>query len=104
MLKKRFFKTKDECEVTFELADLDARNVALVCEANGWSPIEMRKSRKGDFRTRVRFPKERRFQFRYLVDERRWVNDDDADAFERNEFGSENGILDTAPAVAPSTN
>ena len=95
----------EEKPATFELADGDARNVSLVCEANGWQPVEMRKSRKGGgFRAKMRLPKQRQFQFRYLVDERRWVNDAEADAYRRNEFGSENGILDTTPAVVqPAT-
>ena len=95
MLKKRFFKTKDECEVTFELADTEAEQAQLVCELNGWQPIEMKKARKGPFRTRLRFPKEGTFEFRYLVDNRHWVNDDAADAYRPNGLGDENGVLDT---------
>ena len=95
MLKKRFFKTKDECEVTFEYTGSEAREVALVCEANGWQPIAMKRSKKGPFRTRVRFPKESRFQFRYLVDQEHWDNDTAADAFCPNGFGSRNGVIAT---------
>jgi 1,4-alpha-glucan branching enzyme len=97
VLKKRFFKTKDDCEVAFELAPTDAEQVALVCEANGWEPIAMKKNRQGRFRTRLRLPKERQFQFRYLVDSSAWVNDEAADAYRPNSFGGENGILDTTP-------
>jgi len=98
MLKKRFFKTNDDCEVAFEVASDDAESVALVCEANGWEPIEMKKNKAGAFRTRLRVPKSRRFQFRYLVDQHAWVNDEDADGYVRNQFGGENGVLDTTPA------
>jgi 1,4-alpha-glucan branching enzyme len=97
VVKKRFFKTKDECEVEFVLATAQAREVALVCEANGWEPIEMKKNRKGTFRTRLRLPKEQQFQFRYLVDGEAWINDETADAYRPNQFGGENGILDTTP-------
>jgi len=34
MLKKRYFKTKDECEVTFEVVREDAARVELVCDVN----------------------------------------------------------------------
>ena len=71
MLKKRFFKTVDECEVTFELAAEKAEHAELVCEVNGWKPIKMKKARKGPFRTRLRFPKEQSYEFRYLIDELR---------------------------------
>ena len=68
MLKKRFFKTKDEIEVAFELALDDAERVELLCESNGWEPIVMKKAKNGAFRTKIRLPKEQRFQFRYLID------------------------------------
>ena len=101
MVKKRFFKTKADCEVSFELAAAEANQVDLVCESNGWRPIEMKKTRKGKkstFRAKVRLPQEQQFEFRYLVDRSSWVNDDAADAYARNIFGTENCVLSTTPA------
>ena len=95
MLKKRFFKTKDECEVTFELTADGADNVALVCEANGWEPIPMKQMKSGPFRTKVRLPKEGEFQFRYLIDSAEWRNDDAADAYRPNEYGEQNSVVST---------
>ena len=95
MLKKRFFKTKEECEVTFELVADEANCAELVCEVNGWLPIQMKKARRGPFRTKLRFPKEASFEFRYLVDDRNWINDDAADAYRANGLGGQNGVLDT---------
>jgi 1,4-alpha-glucan branching enzyme len=97
MLKKRFFKTKQECEVTFELDPEGARSVELFCEANAWQPISMKRTRKGPFRAKIRLPKEREYQFRYLVDGQAWVNDDAADAYCPNSFGSDNSVLNTTP-------
>jgi len=102
MLKKRFFKTKQECEVTFELAPdhagTDAADVELVCEANGWQPVSMKKTKQGLFRTKMRFPKEREFEFVYRVDHKAWVNDEAADAYRSNGFGGRNSVLDTTSA------
>ncbi|VAW31235.1 hypothetical protein MNBD_CHLOROFLEXI01-5371 [hydrothermal vent metagenome] len=95
MLKKKFFKTKDECEVTFEVNVEDAKNVALVCEHNGWEPIQMKQSKKGPFRTKIRLPKEGQFQFRYLVDGQTWHNDKTADTYLPNEHGGENSVIST---------
>ena len=95
MLKKRFFKTIDECEVAFEYASESASQVALLCEVNNWEPIPMKKNKQGVFRTRVRFPKESEFQFRYLIDGEVWENDSGADAYHQNEHGSENGVVST---------
>ncbi|MCP4417484.1 MAG: 1,4-alpha-glucan branching protein [Chloroflexi bacterium] len=95
MLKKKFFKTIDECEVTFEVTVEAANSVALVCEHNGWEPIQMKQAKKGPFRTKIRLPKEGQFQFRYLVDGQQWHNDKTADAFWGNEHGSENSVIST---------
>ena len=58
----------------------------------------MKKVRKGPFRTKLRFPRESSFEFRYLVDDR-WINDDGADAYRPNGLGGENSVLDTAVPV-----
>lgn len=58
------------------------------------------KQRKKDgiFYTKLRLPKESQFQYRYLVDGQSWVNDEAADAYVANEFGSQNSIVDTTPS------
>ncbi len=95
MLKKKFFKTKDECEVTFEVNVENADQVALVSEHNGWEPIAMKQVKNGPFRTKIRLPKDGEFQFRYLVNEQSWRNDEAADAYWTNEHGSENSVIST---------
>jgi 1,4-alpha-glucan branching enzyme len=97
MVTKKYFKTKDECEVTFEF-DTDAANtVAWVSEVNGWQPLKMTKRRKdGVFYAKVRLPKTGDFQFRYLLDGQTWANDPAADAYVGNEFGSENSVVQTS--------
>lgn len=95
MLKKKYFKTKDECEVTFEF-ETEANEVALVSENNDWQPIEMKKRKKdGMFFTKVRLPKEGQFQYRYLLNNSSWSNDTTADAYTPNEFGSDNSVVIT---------
>ena len=97
MLKKRFFKTKDECEVTFEVEADTAETVELICEVNDWEPIPMKKAKKGPFKAKVRFPKEADFEFRYLVDGQAWLNEAQADELRPNGLGSQNSVLDTRP-------
>ena len=96
MVSKRFFKKGSECEVTFRLKPEDATEVVVLTEANGWSPIPMQQLKTGEFKARVKLPAGRQFQFRYLIDGRRWENDDAADAYVPNEHGSENCIVDTS--------
>jgi 1,4-alpha-glucan branching enzyme len=96
MLKKRYFKTKDVVEITFEHADEQAAQVVLVTEANEWEPVKMtRRKKDGVFYTKLRLPKDSEFQFRYLVDDQSWVNDSAADAYVANEYGGQNAVVAT---------
>jgi len=96
MLTKKFLKTKDECEVTFEVSVTNADQVVLVSEHNNWEPIEMKQVKDGPFRAKVRLPKEGKFQFRYLVNGSEWHNDEAADAYWANEHGREDSGIFTA--------
>lgn len=93
MLKKKYVKSKDEYEVTFELPS-EAGEVSLVCEANGWQPVAMKKS-KGTFTAKLRLPANGRYQYRYLINNSEWVNDDAADGYAANEHGSTNSVVET---------
>ncbi|MDX1686414.1 MAG: isoamylase early set domain-containing protein [Candidatus Promineifilaceae bacterium] len=95
MLKKRFFKTIDECEVSFKVEPEDAESVALVIETNDWEPIPMKQLKSGPFKTTLRLPLDRQIQFRYLIDGETWENDETADAYVPNKFGSSNSVVDT---------
>jgi hypothetical protein len=98
MISKKFFKTKDECEITFEY-DADVESVQLVASGNNWEPINFSKRRKdGVFFTKVRYPNNTEVQFRYLVDGSDWVNDPEADDYVTNEHGSQNSVINTTPA------
>ncbi len=95
MLKKKYLKTKEEWEVTFEY-EQDAKQVALVSETNNWQPIKMKKRKTdGVFYAKVRLPKDGQFEYRYLLDQSNWMNDSAADAYVPNEYGSENSVVIT---------
>lgn len=100
MLKKKFYKTKDECEVTFSFDANGAKEVVLVGEFNGWEPIEMKKGKgkNSAFKTKVRLPKDGQFQFRYLIDQSTWENDEAADAYWANDQGTDNSVVFTSEA------
>jgi hypothetical protein len=96
MLKKRYFKTKDEYEVTFTYEG-DAESVSLLTAANDWVPVPM-KNTKGVFTAKMRIPANGSYEFRYLVNGTDWVNDEAADAYMPNEHGTENSVVDTTVA------
>jgi 1,4-alpha-glucan branching enzyme len=98
VLKKKYFKSSDECEVTFEYEG-EATEAALVHEGNNWQPVTMTKAKKGGpFRTKIRLP-QGRYQFRYLLDGHNWANDEAADDYVYNEFGGKNSVVDTTASV-----
>ena len=81
MLKKKFFKAKPTCQVTFQLPEgVEATKVSVAGDFNNWdeSANPMKKV-KGIWKTTVELDKEQEYQFRYLLDRQRWVSDEDAD-------------------------
>ncbi|MFA0087554.1 1,4-alpha-glucan branching protein [Vibrio sp. 10N.286.49.C2] len=97
MINKRFFKTKDEVEVTFELDATNVDSVVLMAEFHDWQPIQMKKVAKTkSFKYKTRLPKGAEYQFRYLVNDTEWVNDAEADQYVPNGFGADNCIITTA--------
>lgn len=96
MLTKRFFKTKNEVEVTFEFSREDLKSVALAGEFNDWQPVSMKLNKKeNSFRTKIRLPKDSEFKFKYLLNEAEWENDYQADKYMPNSLGSEDSIVST---------
>lgn len=94
MLKKRFFKTKDEVEVTFEVAQQDWNSAAVAGDFNDWQPEPMKLNKKdGQFRFKTRLPKSQQVQFRYLFDNEHWDNDPAADKYVTNHFGTDNSVV-----------
>ncbi len=85
-LKKQFLKSKPVCKVTFTVdADLleDAKEVAVLGEFNNWDPTEaaMRKLKNGSFTKTLELEAGQEYQFRYLVDGQRWINEPEADKY-----------------------
>lgn len=85
-IKKQFLKSKPVCKVTFSVdAELmkGAKEVALLGEFNAWDPSDftMRKLKDGSFTKTIELEVGREYQFRYLVDGEKWINDKEADKY-----------------------
>lgn len=84
--KKQYLKSKAVCKVTFKLSKEQAHaaeTVRLVGDFNEWdlSSAPMKKLKNGDFTTTVSLAKGSEYQFRYLLDDKAWENDWEADAY-----------------------
>lgn len=84
--KKQYLKSKAICKVTFKLSKeqaLCANSVRLVGDFNEWdiSSAPMKKLKNGGFTTTINLAKDSQYQFRYLLDDKEWENDWEADAY-----------------------
>ena len=99
MLKKQYSKNKAVCKVTFSLpaeAVEGGTEVRVVGDFNDWDWNQgvVMQLKKAEFQAVVELTSGRDYEFRYLVDNTRWVNDWQADAYLASPyFGSDNSVL-----------
>ena len=98
MLKKRFFKTKDTCKVTFELPKtIEAKSVTLVGDFNNWDNVATpMKKVKGVWKVTLDLDLDQEYQYRYFVNGAEWHNDWDADKYVANNVDGDNSVVVTA--------
>jgi len=98
MLSKKPVKGSEYTSVTFRCpAPAKAKSVRVLGEFNEWSEERhsMKRRKDGNWSLTVRLPKDRQFQFRYLVDGTEWITDEQADDLATNEYGGSNGVVRT---------
>lgn len=109
MLKKQYSKSKPVCKVTFSLpveAVEGGAEVRVVGDFNDWNWEQgfVMTVKKGEYSASADLASGRDYEFRYLVDNERWVNDWAADGYLPSPyFGTDNSVLslqESAPAQA----
>ncbi len=95
MINKAFTPKRSVCKVTFKIpADWADKKVSLVGDFNEWDPSANKLERKnGYWETTIRLKPETETKFRYFLDDGRWANDDEADSYVGNSYGSEDSLL-----------
>ena len=98
-ITKKFLKSKPVCKVTFKLAKGQvngAETVNVVGDFNAWDEqaSPMKKLKAGGFSTTLELEQGKEYQFRYLIDGEKWVNDEEADKFSQSPFGAENCVIE----------
>jgi 1,4-alpha-glucan branching enzyme len=95
MVNKEFTPKKTVCKVTFKVpADWAANEIALVGDFNEWdAKANSLTMKNGSWETTLRLAPSAEYKFRYFIDGERWENDDQADAYVTNEFGTEDSVL-----------
>ena len=97
-LRKRYQTKTNLCTVTFSLTKAgagSAQTVHLVGDFNGWNQTShpLKKQRNGSFAVSLHLERNRQYQFRYLLDGKRWENDWKADQYVANEYSAENSVV-----------
>lgn len=99
MFTKQYLKTKPICKVTFKVLKKNigsARSVKIIGEFNNWDldTPAMKKLKSGDFLFNIDLNADQAYQFRYLVDNEKWLNDENADAYLPSPFpGIDNSVI-----------
>ncbi len=89
---------KGVCKVTFELPkEVGAQTASVVGEFNNWDAeaTPMKRKRDGSFSAAISLDAGKEYRFRYWLDNARWENDWNADAYIPNAFGTEDSLVRT---------
>ncbi len=95
MLKKRKLPS-NKYSVTFTMPALEGvSQLYIVGDFNNWDEgaTPMQKADDGSWSVKLTLDGEREYQYRYLDDNKVWHNDRAADAYMRNNFGTENSVV-----------
>lgn len=98
-VEKHFCNKTNKCKVVFHLPTkaTNGTKVKVVGDFNNWDakngiPMEVKND---EFIAEAELPIDQTYQYRYLIDDRDWENDWDADAYFPTEFGVDNSVVDT---------
>ena len=97
--KKKYVKKNQVCKVTFRVSEKEsngANAINIVGDFNNWSIMDtpMKPLKSGEFTVTIDLEPNREYQFRYLMDEKIWENDWEADKYVRSEYGNcENSVI-----------
>lgn len=97
MITRNQAKAAGAVLVTFTVAEdaVNGRTVCVVGDFNGWNPLRTPLDKQGArYTATVLLDPGRRYRFRYLCEDGQWFNDEAADAYEPNEHGGNDGVID----------
>jgi 1,4-alpha-glucan branching enzyme len=96
MLRKRRLSKDKVVKVTFALPpDTAHESVRVVGEFNAWQGTPLERQKDGTWKATVALESGREYEFRYLVDNERWMNEPNADRHVSNPFGEDNSVVAT---------
>ena len=98
-IRKQYLKSGSACKATFRIPEetgSSAKSAHIVGEFSNWTffSTPMKKLKSGAFTTTLELEPGREYQFRYLLDNKIWENERDADKAVPTPYGdSENSVI-----------
>lgn len=97
MIRRKKVRNSDDVKITFVLPAThpQAPTASVVGDFNDWdsNTHPLKKRSNGTYSVAVTLKSGQRYTFRYMAQDGTWFNVGDADTYEPNEFGSEDGVL-----------
>lgn len=94
MVQKTYYKTKDYCKVKFSFKVENAETIEILGLNSDWeNAVIMSKKKDGTFSADVNLPKDSTHEFKYLVNEKEWINEPEADTLAPNVYGGTNSVI-----------
>jgi 1,4-alpha-glucan branching enzyme len=96
MVKKTRLKKGSNYRVTFTLPEgTEAERVAVLGDFNDWDEgaTLLTRRKAGHYSASLTLKSGREYRFRYLLDGMRWRNDEEADGFVANPYGTQDSLL-----------
>lgn len=94
MLQRTFVKSKGAYKIKFTLQAENAQLVELFGLNNDWeNPILLKRKKDGSFAAEVALPKDTKHEFKYRINQKDWLLEEDADKQVPNVFGTKNSML-----------
>jgi hypothetical protein len=73
-----------------------AKEVKLMGDFNSWDPakaVNMKKQKDGSFQSLLALEKGRRYEYRFLIDGKKWLSDENASETVPTPFGEQNSVV-----------
>lgn len=95
MITKNFTPKRTVCKVTLSVpAEWAEKQVTVAGDFNDWNTTSTKLEKKGKvWKAELRLKPQSTYRFKYLIDGERWENDDAADAYVANDFGTEDSVI-----------
>ena len=100
MIKKTYNKNKSKCKVTFKFSpqtESSIETVQVVGNFNSWGTKKkqfLKKRKDGSYSLSLNLNAQSSYEYRFLINDKEWYTDDNADQCIWNIYGSQNALIE----------